>query len=144
MKMIHSMRLRGPWEYVWLSPNLGEDSLGCPLSGTVKIPVTWEECFGKTPGTVLWSRRFQQPTNVEPTERVMIAAPTLAGVQAVRINDASLPLDDQPESGFRFDITEVIQPTNLLQIEMICKSESEASERGMTEPAVIEIWSLIG
>lgn len=145
MKMIHSMRLKGPWEYVWLSPRLTEDELGRPLSGTVKIPADWEKCFGKTPGTVRWSRRFQKPTNLEPTERVMIAAPTLAGVQAVRINEVSLPLDDQPEAGFRFDVTEMLEPTNnLLQIEMTCEDESKLKDRGMTEPAVIEIWSLIG
>jgi len=144
MKMIHIMRLKGPWEYVWLSPKLTFEDLGRPLAGTVKIPATWEDCFGKTPGTVQWSRRFQKPTNLDPTERVMIAAPTLAGVRAVRINEASLPLDDQPEAGFRFDITEALQATNLLQIEITCDDESDAPQRGMTEPAVIEIWSLIG
>lgn len=144
MKMIHSMRLKGPWEYDWVSPQLSEETLGCALSGTVSVPASWESCFGKTPGTVLWSRRFQKPTNLETTERVMIAAPTLAGIRAVRVNGASLPLDDQPERGFRFDVTEALRPTNLLQIEMTCDSESEVPHRGMTEPALIEIWSLIG
>lgn len=144
MKMIHSMRLKGPWEYAWKSPELDEDSLGRPLSGTVKIPASWEDCFGKTPGSVTWSRRFQKPTNLETTERVMIAAPGLSGVTSVRINDLSLPMDDQPETGFRFDVTEALQPTNQIHIEMTCSSESEVVDRGMTEPAVIEIWSLVG
>mgnify|MGYP001818302944 CR=1 FL=1 len=143
MKMIHSMRLKGPWHYAWLFPELSAEELGCPLSGTVKIPTAWEKCFGKIPGVVQWSRRFQKPTNLDVTERVMISAPTLPGVRAVRINQALLPLDGQPAEGFRFDITEALEPANnLLQIEMTCDSESEVPDRGMTEPAMIEIWSL--
>jgi hypothetical protein len=144
MKMIHSMRLKGPWEYVWLSPVVDNKQTQESRSGSVKIPATWEDCFGKTPGSVVWSRRFQQPTNLDPTERVMIAAPGLAGVTAVRINATELPMDDQPQVGFRFDVTEALQPSNQLHIEMTCSSESEIPNRGMTEPAIIEIWSQLG
>lgn len=74
----------------------------------------------------------------------MIAAPGLSGVTSVRFNESTLPMDDQPETGFRFDVTEALRQTNQIHIEMSCDTESEVANRGMTEPVVIEIWSLIG
>ncbi|MBD3673896.1 MAG: hypothetical protein HUJ26_10260 [Planctomycetaceae bacterium] len=144
MKIIHEMRLKGPWEYCWKSPDLSAEQLGCPLEGRLKVPVTWSECFGDRAGVVIWSRRFQEPTNLDTTERVMIAAPQLAGVVQVRLNHTPLPHDEQPETGFRFDVTELLAPSNVLEIEMECTSESQSQSRGMTEAAVIEIWSLVG
>ena len=144
MKIIHEMRLKGPWEYCWESPDVTETQLGCALSGRVKVPVTWSECFGEQAGIVVWSRRFQKPTNLDTTERVMIAAPQLAGVIEVRLNGTSLPHDEQPQIGFRYDVTELLEPSNMLELSMECPSEEQTESLGMTEPAVIEIWSLTG
>jgi hypothetical protein len=93
-------------------------------------------------GLVVWSRRFQKPTNLDKSERVMIATHKLAGVQAVCLNGKPLPSDDQTESGFRFDVTEALQASNILEIEIRCESAEQSVSRGMTEPAIIEIWSL--
>jgi len=144
MKIIHEMRLKGPWEYCWKSPEVAESELGTSLEGRVKVPVSWRECFGNRPGVVVWSRRFQKPTNLDAIERVMVAAPQLAGVVQVRLNGTPLPFEGQPDSGFRFDVTEMLDPSNVLEIEMECPTESDVQTRGMTEPAVIEIWSLTG
>lgn len=144
MKIIHQMRLKGPWDYLWKAPEFTADQLGAPIEGRHKVPVLWSDCFGDRTGLVVWSRRFQKPTNLETTERVMIAAPELEGVGGVCLNGHSLPLDDQPATGFRFDITEALQPSNILEIEIHCESEEQTLSRGMTEPAIIEIWSLTG
>jgi hypothetical protein len=142
MKIIHQMRLKGPWDYLWKSPELTPDQLGAPTEGRQKVPVVWKDHFGDQTGLVVWSRRFQKPTNLDKTERVMIATYALEGVQVVCLNGKSLPLADQPESGFRFDVTEDLQPSNILEIEINCESAEQTLSRGMTEPAIIEIWSL--
>jgi len=145
MKIIHQMKLKGPWEYQWKLPELQEDDLGVAPEGRIKVPVVWQQLFGAQPGRVVWSRRFQKPTNLDATERVMISATGLAGIGEVRVNSAPLPMENQPEVGFRFDITEALKPTqNLLEIEMECETEQQTAKWGMTEPAVIEIWSLTG
>jgi len=142
MKIIHQMSLKGPWGYRWKSPVSAIEQMGGPVEGQIKVPALWCDCFGHQVGVSVWSRRFQKPTNLDSNERVMIATMELEGVKGLSLNGRPLPLNDQPETGFRFDITEALEPSNLLEIDIECETEAQTDSRGMTEPAVIEIWSL--
>jgi hypothetical protein len=140
MPLLHTIRLKGPWEFQWIPP-LPADSgqSDGPLSGQVKLPATWQACFGDRSGRVRWSRRFQRPTNLEATGRVLIAGRGIRGVSAIQLGDVALGSQLPADQGFLVDVTEVLAPSNVISFEQEGRGDDEHAGLGL--PITIEIWS---
>jgi hypothetical protein len=86
---MHPIRLRGPWD-------------AQPLADS--------------PGLVRLTRRFHRPTGLDGGERVWLAIDAPAAPSRVVLNGV---LAGQPSrsSPFRWDITDLLQPYNELQVD---------------------------
>ncbi len=85
MPDIHSIRLRHPWQ----RESLGE--------------------------RIRWSRSFNWPAGLTPTETARIVIDNLLPTAAVSLNGASLAVE---QTG-TFDVTELLNPSNQLAIELV-------------------------
>ncbi len=122
----HRIRLKGPWNYRWLKtlysgkePVSAEKTNFSP-EGTVQMPMSWQKLFGEKEGIAQFERRFQSPTNLESHERVAIVFIGMRGSGTVTLNSQSLGKIETSEKIQRFDITNRLQLSNLLSIEMTC------------------------
>lgn len=131
MQIVHSIRLKGPWDYL----REGGES---PAAGRIKLPACWSDCFGDWTGAVAWTRRFQRPTNLDPTERVLLCSPPIEGLRKVLLNDVELPLPAELDREFRIDLTARLTPSNLLTI--VQQLETATADSSTPAPVVLEIW----
>lgn len=126
---IHRIRLRGPWDFVWLSP---EDGHANEQSGTLSFPITWEAAFKKQEGTVRLTRRFNQPTGIDGSARVWLEV-TASRSTAVTVNGNTL---GTVQSGTaRFEVT------NLLTLH--CRAELEIDPSGALDTDLIAEVALV-
>ncbi|MBI3840262.1 MAG: hypothetical protein HY288_20255 [Planctomycetia bacterium] len=120
------IRLRGPWELRPLARYVAtgeqqfrEETRDLPPGGKVRVPGDWGEILGHDfIGRARYMRRFNCPTNLQPDQRVWLA---LDGVDP----RADVILNGQPigqalgyRATTRFDITAVLQPHNVLVVEV--------------------------
>jgi hypothetical protein len=118
MSLIHTIRLRGPWELTPLLAETLHEMLpgGEPLgfaAGTItqQLPAAWDTVLPGFRGTVRYTRRFGKPTNLEAHERVWLIVSDVAGV-------AKLELNGEKVSDTSFDVTDRLQERNLSQIDV--------------------------
>jgi beta-galactosidase/beta-glucuronidase len=113
---MHTIRLRGPWEYEPLECAGGEGSL--PPNGKVTMPCDWGASLGSDfRGTVQYRRIFHTPTGLDLGEQVWLA------FDAVR-SEAAVTLNGQPVGDFstadcpaRYNITAILtDDANLLEV----------------------------
>lgn len=141
MKPIHTIRLKGPWDYTWLEPVRTDEEKSLLTPGRVQAPVSWKDCFGARAGCVRWSRRFQSPTNLDPHERVLLSLEGIRGVERVCLNDSMLPMLLLENDEQKYDLTDRLRPTNLIEIETRHAGEDDPAQSGLWSPVVLEIWS---
>lgn len=142
MKQIHTIRLKGPWDFMWLEP-VQTDEEKSPLNpGRVQAPLSWKDCFGDREGCVRWSRRFQSPTNLESHERVLLALEGIRGIERVSLNGSELQMFLPERFERKYDLTDGLHPSNLIEIETRHSDQDDPSQSGLWCPVVIEIWSI--
>jgi beta-galactosidase/beta-glucuronidase len=122
MAQPHRMHLKGPWNYRWLeppNPSAEPDRAEVLLDGDrIKMPASWQDAFGAATGRVIFSRRFQKPTNLDPEEQVHIAFDGIGGTAKIQLNDAPLgELQDVSETA-SINMTDRLAPTNVLSVEI--------------------------
>ncbi len=119
MSLIHTIRLRGPWELTPLRSAAatskmlpGGEPLGFELQTiTQQLPAAWDDVLPGFRGTVRYSRRFGRPTNLEAHERVWLVVADVAGSPTIRLNGENV-------SDLSVDVTDRLLERNLLQIEV--------------------------
>ncbi len=124
----HLIRLRGPWEVQWLSPAGDVRDFSAPEVRRVKLPADWQDLFGALPGTARFTRRFQQPTGLSPDDRVLIVLDQVGGPVELSLNGTRVPpcpttppsdqVSHQELDQLRFDVTDPLQATNLLTLDV--------------------------
>jgi hypothetical protein len=121
---MHTIRLRGPWQlepierYVLQPDGRHERTIdGLPLRTKLTMPADWGEVFGHDfLGRVGYLRTFQKPTRLESREQVwlVVEPPRSSGV--VELNRKRLGEVCWGSNPGRFDITELLEDHNRLEI----------------------------
>ncbi len=125
MQKLHSIRLRGPWQFFLYKADGTFDQVRQPLEQ--ELPASWREGSQE----VTAKRKFNCPRNLLPGQRVLIQIQSLAELGEVQLNDEPLPpLADPgilvPEPKRRtifeglttyFEITSQLEPFNELRID---------------------------
>jgi beta-galactosidase/beta-glucuronidase len=123
---IHSIRLRGPWEYEPLSQEIhlpdgktAERREGLRSGGRIHMPASWQEMVGiDFRGRVRCRRRFACPSGLEPHETVWLVVQGAEGDATVSLN--SQPLGDIKgcDRAQRYDVTHLLKERNELVVEI--------------------------
>lgn len=123
---MHSIRLRGPWQLEPLARFALRPDGGCqrvtktlPAACRTTMPADWSAALGHDfLGVVRYTRNFQRPTGLESGDKVWLVVEPPRSKAAVRINEH--PLGEVCHGGpaGRFDITSLLAPSNLLEIEV--------------------------
>ena len=120
---MHAIRLAGPWEVV----------RGDAPPRKVRMPAAWEAVFS-TPGTAVFRRRFNRPTNLGDGTRLWLSVPEYAGAIAVRLSGE--PLGTATGEPFRAEVTGLAgSPT--LEIEVTAGEGPPPT--GLYGPVLLEI-----
>jgi beta-galactosidase/beta-glucuronidase len=121
---MHTIRLRGPWQVEAVERYVKRDGGGydrstdaLPAEARVTMPADWGQVLGATFfGRVRYRRTFQKPTGLDSGERVwlVVEAPRTRG--EVELNRKRLGETCRGESQVRFDITDLLQEHNRLEV----------------------------
>jgi len=130
----HRMNLKGPWRYTWLS-----DSSESKPSGRITMPVDWRSAFGEVSGSIRFERNFNLPSNLEAHERVFVVLDGVGGAARVNVNAAGLGTIAPPGGEAAFDVTELLQPSNRLVVEVDFAPSESSGPGGLWAPVGIEI-----
>jgi hypothetical protein len=131
--MMHVIRLRGPWNYQpvarWVRSTEGEWQLmtdALPGGGSVPLPGDWSSALGENfSGSVLFTRAFRCPESLASAARVWLTIEEVEWQATTKLNGQALGNvvgdllreDAQDQTcPARFDITKLLQPSNLLAI----------------------------
>ncbi|MDA0284240.1 MAG: hypothetical protein O3B13_11520 [Planctomycetota bacterium] len=145
---LHRMHLKGPWTYEWLDgPHDSSDgSSAMPESDSplltdsrVRMPSSWQSAFGSVSGRVLFRRRFQRPTNLDPNERVHIAFDGLGGQATIAVNGQRIGSLADTKETISFDITSLLEVSNELTVELSFSPGGTSTPGGLIEPVAVEI-----
>ena len=137
--MVHRIHLKGPWDYFPLNSGAGASAdSALPASGTVKFPAKWQDVLGTFCGTVRFTRRFNQPTNLEVEDRVDLVFDGVGGHADVRLNDRKVGSISPTESAARFEISTDLQLHNLLEV-TVTWSGPATEAGGLWAPVALEI-----
>lgn len=128
---VHRIRLRGPWQFEWLSSSVRE-----PASGRISLPADWRDLFGTESGQVCFRRKFNRPTNLEPGTDVNLVFEGVGGTATVKLNGQSL--ESQTKS-HRYRITEHLAPSNELQVDLQFDPTETPEPGGLWGLVVLEI-----
>jgi hypothetical protein len=126
MTDIHSIRLRGPWEYEPLCREVRlpdgsteERSEGLRPGGRVRMPATWHEMVGSDfRGRVRCRRRFACPRGLEPYETVWLVVQGLDAEGTVSLNSQRLGTIASGQHAQRYDVTRLLKERNELIVEV--------------------------
>jgi hypothetical protein len=116
---MHTIRLRGPWSveplerYVLRADGGYERSTAeLPAAAKMTMPADWGAVLGASfLGLVRYQRNFQKPTGLESGERVWLVVEGPRSRGSVELNRRRLG-----EAGGRFDITELMEDHNRLEV----------------------------
>jgi hypothetical protein len=119
---MHTIRLRGPWEFEALKRFVPQqdgtyrpDDRALPAPARATMPADWSEPFGRDfLGRVRYRRIFQKPTGLDSGERVFLVVEPPLSQGVVGLNHT--PLGDVKDSTGRFDITQLLDDHNHLEI----------------------------
>jgi len=121
--MTHVIRLRGLWDLEVIERfDRGPSDQLPPVTrvavARVAVPSDWAEWLGDDfLGRVRYTRRFNQPTNLEPHERVWLVVEAVDHAARLTLNGQPLGEMRGDEPG-RFDATPLLAPHNTLEIEI--------------------------
>ena len=139
----HWIRLRGPWEAVQVDADGREGP-----AERIRLPADWGPYCRRSNSTVRFLRRFQQPTHLDPEERVLVTLTNFrTNVHATLNGRTIVPLDvplGEPEcwpaeNSLSFDVTDVLETTNLLGLELQLPADESSAHTGLHEPVLLEI-----
>ncbi len=122
---MHQIRLRGPWELTPLarvvvtSTGQQEVAKDLPAGGRIQMPSDGRELLGDDfTGRARLTRRFNQPTNLDPRERVLLVLASLDERGVVRLNGEQLSVAADSATARRHDITRQLKLHNVLEIDL--------------------------
>ncbi len=133
----HNIRLRGPWQYEWLSKTSIE-----PAVGRTALPAKWSELFEDQAGLVRFCRKFHRPTNLEPGNVVSLVFEGVSGEATFRLNGQELGTVSATESTefpLRFPITKWLEPSNELQVDLEFDPKQTPTPGGLWGLVLLEI-----
>jgi hypothetical protein len=121
---MHTIRLRGPWQLKPLERYVARGdgrfervAEGLPSSSRMTMPADWSIAFGgEFRGRVRYHRAFQSPTGLESGERVWLVVDPPRSRGGVKLNDKPLGGVAWGGDAARFDITELLEDHNRLEI----------------------------
>ncbi|MCA9070213.1 MAG: hypothetical protein KDA84_14870 [Planctomycetaceae bacterium] len=134
---VHRIRLRGPWQFEWLSPTNRN-----PAEGRASLPQEWRELFGTEPGQVRFLRKFNRPTNLDQGSHVDVVFEGVGGFAKFAINGQSLeplPTDGSDVNSIRCRITDDLEPSNELQVDLHFDPSQDSKPGGLWGLVVLEI-----
>ncbi|WP_417739328.1 hypothetical protein [Rosistilla oblonga] len=108
----HTIRLRGPWKLTAL-----EIADAQPITGRIDQPS--DQFLADYQGPILYVRHFNRPTGLGPAERVELAIIACVGTAHVSLNETPLANFTAQQTPVRIDITDQLQLSNQLAIEII-------------------------
>lgn len=129
--------LRGPWECEWLE---GPEPEIDDVPRRVRMPISWQDAFGRVGGRVRFTRRFHTPTNLEPDERVLLAFEAAGGQCSFAVNKTSIQPEPYADDVLRCDVTELLQPANVATANVV-EVDVEFDAREASEPG--GLWELV-
>lgn len=137
MSDAHRMHLKGPWQYRLLN---SASAANVPAAeGRIKMPASWQDCFADYRGGVRYERHFNCPTNLDPHERVYVIFEEIGGDATVQLNDTQLgTAGGGPAGPFEFEIKSLLQPRNLLTVDVVFQGGNE-QPGGLWAPVALEI-----
>lgn len=138
---MHTIRLRGPWQYeplaltVWTadgesvaSPAGSSELAALPPAGRVTMPCDWSESLGADfRGRVRFTRHFNRPTGLDSNTRVYLAIDEVDAVAEVQLNGNSLGRMRGIDGTWRSEITAILETRNRLEIVVDLPFVSDAS-----------------
>jgi len=125
----HRIRLRGPWECEPLSADSGPSG-----PRRVTMPSRLREAgLPGFVGKVRLSRKFGYPGRIDAFERVWLTFADIRGVAAISLN--SQLLAEGVAAACEFDVTALLKPHNLLQVDLLADSD----ECGLIGETALEV-----
>jgi len=124
---MHTIRLRGPWEYLPLARfvaagdgPLTTDTADLPPGGRIQLPGNWTSKLGDFVGRVRFTRFFNRPTGLENGEVVwlVVEPPQTCGAISLNGRDLGTVAGGQPPA--RFDVSPWLLDRNKLIVEVEC------------------------
>jgi hypothetical protein len=121
---MHTIRLRGPWQLEPLERyvahhggRLERVAEGLPLSSRLTMPADWSSaCGAEFCGRVRCHRVFQSPTGLDAGQRVWLVVEPPRSRGVVKLNGEALGDVSWGGPNFRFDITDLLDDHNRLEI----------------------------
>jgi hypothetical protein len=134
MSAIHRIRLRGSWTVTALETPAGQP---LPESVSMTCPCSWRAGgWLNFRGRARCARRFGNPTNIDPRERVWLVIDPCEGDITIAMNGVDIGRSASG-SAFERDITDMIAPRNVLQIDVSGTDDNA----GLTGEVRLEIRS---
>src|SRR5689334_15161480 len=101
---MHTIRLRGPWEYSvlsrWLARGTEESTEPLPADGKLEMPADWGATLGSDfRGRVRYRRRFGYPTGLQAEDKIDLVFERVNASGRVWLNDVligEIPSGGQP------------------------------------------------
>lgn len=124
--MPHAIRLHGPWQYrplkrtVLLPDGTSQtEPSQLPPPGRLNIPCDWGATLGEDfRGRVLYERGFNRPTGLEDVVRVELVIEQIDAFGRTVLNATLLGEITADDQLVRYNITQLLQSHNTLQIEV--------------------------
>ncbi len=121
---MHTIRLRGPWNYVplcrtlWTAAGTSQEIEGpVPAAGRLKMPASWQETLGEDFfGRVCYQRAFHCPTGLTDQDQVFIMIDQVDALGSVTLNGQHLGDIPAGADPTRFEITILLQQRNQLEV----------------------------
>ena len=121
---MHTIRLRGPWNYLplcrttWTAEGTSTETEGVvPPGGRLNMPADWQSILGNDFfGRVRFERHFHCPTGLTEQDRVFIAIEQVDALGSVQLNGQHLGDIPATAGPTRFDITILLQQRNRLEV----------------------------
>lgn len=91
MQKLHSIRLRGPWQFFLYKTDGSFDQVRQPLEQ--ELPMGWREGAHELTA----KRKFNCPRNLLPSQRVMLQIQSISDLGEIQLNDDALTALENPE-----------------------------------------------
>ena len=121
---MHTIRLRGPWQYTplahtyWTADGQSQESnTDVPPPGRLKLPADWSSELGADfRGKVLFQRTFHCPTGLQENDIVQVQIDSVDALGTVYVNNNTVGELELGQSNLSFEIQQHLEATNLLEI----------------------------
>lgn len=142
MPLAHRIALKGPWRNQWIddaSPNLAARAY--ETLDRVQMPTSWQAAFGERAGRVRFLRRLHAPTGIEAGDRVVLCFSGVGGSASFQLNERVLGGAAHCTEAVSFDITPLLEPSNMLEVVIDFDPRSDTRDGGLWGTVFVEIHS---